>query len=220
MSDKEYFEQVARKWDQLRQSFFSEALREKAILAGDVQKGKLAVDVGAGTGFITEGLIQKGLRVIAVDQSEAMLSHMRMRLGDSGLVEFRIGEAERLPVKDESVDYVFANMLLHHVEHPQAAIKEMARILKKGGTLVITDLDEHKFRFLMREQYDRWLGFKRKDMKRWFVEAGFRKTKVESADENCCAQSTCGQESARVSIFVASGRKQSVHRCGDSYRMA
>jgi len=206
MSAKDYFEQVAGKWDQLRQGFFSETLREKAILEGGVQKGKLAVDVGAGTGFITEGLVQKGLRVIAVDHSEAMLRHMKMRLGDSGLVDFRIGEAERLPVEDESVDYVFANMLLHHVEHPLAAIKEMARILKKGGTLVITDLDEHEFGFLRKEQNDRWMGFKREDIKRWFVEAGFRKAKAECANEDCCAQSSCG-ESARVSIFVASGKK-------------
>lgn len=56
MSDKEYFEQVAGKWDQLRQSFFSETLREKAILVASIRRGRLAVDVGAGTGFITEGL--------------------------------------------------------------------------------------------------------------------------------------------------------------------
>jgi len=122
------------------------------------------------------------------------------------LVDFRIGEAERLPVENESVDYVFANMLLHHVEHPPDAIKEMARVLKKGGTLVITDLDEHEFEFLKEEQRDRWMGFKREDIERWFLEAGFRKTKVECANENCCAQSSCG-ESARVSIFVASTRK-------------
>jgi ubiquinone/menaquinone biosynthesis C-methylase UbiE len=55
-------------------------------------------------------------------------------------------------------------MLLHHVENPKVAIKEMVRILKPGGMIVITDLDEHKFEFLKTEQHDRWMGFKREDV--------------------------------------------------------
>lgn len=50
----------------MRETFFSEAVREKSISIAGVQPGKLAADIGAGTDFITEGLIQKGLRVIAV----------------------------------------------------------------------------------------------------------------------------------------------------------
>ena len=43
------------------------------------QKGKIAADIGAGTGFITEGLIRKGLKVIAVDQSEMILAEMKKK---------------------------------------------------------------------------------------------------------------------------------------------
>jgi len=48
-------------------------------------------------------------------------------------------------------------MYLHHVEDPPAAIKEMVRILKPGGKIVITDADEHNYEFLRTEQQDRWL---------------------------------------------------------------
>ena len=72
--------------------------------------GKLAADIGAGSGFVTEGLLERGLRVIAVDRSEAMLEEMRRKFGEGGAVEYRIGEAESLPLEDGSVDYVFANM--------------------------------------------------------------------------------------------------------------
>jgi ubiquinone/menaquinone biosynthesis C-methylase UbiE len=207
MTSKEYFNQVAHQWDEMRASFFSESVREKAYSTAEVQEGKIAADIGAGTGFITEGLIHKGLRVIAVDQSKEMLAEMMRKFANCEGIDYRIGEAENLPVSDETVGYVFANMYLHHVESPSKAIKEMVRILKPGGKLIITDLDEHTFEFLKDEHHDRWMGFKREDIRKWFTEAGLKDVIVDSVGENCCAQSRQGDEYARVSIFVASGKK-------------
>jgi len=207
MSSKDYFDQVAQKWDQMREGFFSEAVREKAFSVAAIQAGKIAADIGAGSGFITEGLLRKGIHVIAIDQSEAMLSQMKRKFIGLRGVEYRIGEAERLPIPDETVDYVFANMFLHHVESPAAAIKEMVRILKPGGRMVITDLDEHRFEFLKTEHHDRWMGFKREEVKQWLTEAGLRSAVVDCAGEDCCAQSSCGSDFASISIFVASGEK-------------
>jgi ubiquinone/menaquinone biosynthesis C-methylase UbiE len=207
MSSKQYFEQVANQWDQMRQSFFSEKVREMAYVAANVQAGKLAADIGAGTGFIVEGLVQKGLRVIAIDQSEAMIEEMKRKYKALDVVDCRIGESENLPIENGTVDYVFSNMYLHHVESPPRAIEEIVRVLKKGGKIVITDLDEHEYEFLRTEQHDRWMGFKREDIKRWFIEAGLSNVKIDCVGENCCADSSCGSEIARISIFVASGEK-------------
>ena len=207
MSSKKYFDEIAHQWDHMQQSFFSETVRDKAYSVAGVKKGRIAADVGAGSGFITEGLISKGLKVIAVDQSEAMLAEMRKKFSGAEGIDYRLGKAEKLPIPDETVDYAFANMYIHHVESPQKAIKEMARILKPGGTLVITDMDEHEFEFLKEEQHDRWLGFKREDIKRWFEKAGLKNVDVDCVGESCCAQSSCGDEKASISIFVASGEK-------------
>ena len=78
MSSKQFFNEVAGEWDAMRANFYSEGVREKAFDRAGVRAGQLAADLGAGTGFITEGLLRRGLSVVAVDQSEAMLAKMRI----------------------------------------------------------------------------------------------------------------------------------------------
>lgn len=213
MKSKDYFNEVAPRWDQLRESFFSSSVREKALDVANVQPGRIAADIGCGTGFITEGLVERGLKVIAVDGSPAMLNAMRQKFSGQDSIDFRMGEAGSLPIPDETVDYSFANMYLHHLEDPLQAILEMARILKPGGVLVITDLDQHKNEFLKQEHNDRWMGFVRDDIRRWLHEAGLRDVSVECVGENCCATSSSGKECAEISIFVASGVRRSIsHR--------
>ena len=204
---KHYFGVVAAQWDNMRADFFQVSLREKVLDHLEVVRGTLAADIGAGTGFMTEGLLARGLRVIAVDQSREMLEVMRQKFGNGMEVDCRCGEAEQLPVATDEVDHVLANMYLHHVEHPAASIAEMARIVKPGGRVVITDLDSHDYTFLASEHHDRWLGFARNDVRQWLAAAGLHDIVVVCASENCCAQSASGDGVAQISIFMASGRK-------------
>lgn len=207
MSSKKYFDRVAQDWDEMRESFFADEVREEALSTAAIQKGKIAADIGAGTGFISEGLIRAGLQVIAVDQSEAILKEMKRKFADIETIDYRAGQAQSLPIPDETVDYAFANMYLHHVESPPKAIAEMVRILKPAGKLVITDLDEHEFDFLREEHHDRWMGFKRADIVEWFQSAGLREIRIDSIGTCCEAQSSCGSEFASIGIFIASGEK-------------
>ncbi len=206
MRARDYFDQVAPHWDEMRKSLFSEAVRDKALRIADVRKGRIAADIGTGTGFITEGLIRREVKVIAVDRSKMMLTEMRKKLRSSREIEYCVGDAENLPITDKAVDYVFSNMCLHHLDFPLKAIKEMTRILKPEGKLVVTDMDKHDFEFLKIEHHDRWMGFEREDIKRWLKEAGLKNINVECANETCCAQSSCG-ENAEISIFLASGER-------------
>lgn len=210
MSSKEFFDRVAQDWDQMREGYFSDDVRVGALAAAAVEKGRIAADIGAGTGFISQGLVQAGLRVIAVDQSEVILNEMKRKFDGLSTIDYRVGNAQEIPVPDESVDYTFANMCLHHVESPPGAIREMTRILKPEGRLVITDADEHEFEFLREEHHDRWLGFKRTDIRNWFEAAGLRAVLVESVGALCEVQSFCCEDFARIGIFVASGEKGAV----------
>ncbi|MFC2169527.1 class I SAM-dependent methyltransferase [Acidobacteriota bacterium] len=207
MSSKNYFEKVANRWDQMRKSLFPDKVRKVAVAKADSQAGKLAADIGAGTGFITEELIQNGLTIIAVDQSQAMLDEMKKKFGRSDPVEYRIGEFNKLPIQNDTVDYIFANMYLHHVESPEVAIAEMVRVLKPGGKVVVTDMDEHEFEFLRIEQHDCWLGFKRENIEHLFKEAGLKNIEVDCVGEDCCTDSDEGWDMASVSLFVAHGEK-------------
>ena len=82
-----------------------------------------------------------------------MIKEIKRKFKESDL-DCRMGEAEHLPIEDQTVDYVFSNMYLHHVQSPLVAIREMSRVLKPGDKLVITNLDEHQFEFLQTEQHN------------------------------------------------------------------
>ena len=207
MGSKAYFDDVATRWEGLRRSFFSDEVRDCAINRANAEPGTLAADIGAGTGFITEGLLKRAVRVVAVDQSHEMLKELKQRLNIFDGLVVRHGWSEDLPLPDDTVDYVFANMYLHHVEHPEAAIREMVRILKSNGRLVITDLDAHNATFLRKEHHDRWMGFKRGDIARWLTSAGLMDVSAEGVGCNCCAESEESAESADITIFIASGTK-------------
>ena len=208
VESREYFDAVASRWDDLRASFFSDAVREKAFSLAQLQPGGTAADIGAGTGVMTEGLVRLGLKVIAIDQSAAMIEQMRSKFGSEPSIEYRQADAESLPLDGNAVDYVFANMYLHHAENPSRAIAEDASVLKEGGKLIVTDLDEHGFELLRIEQKDRWLGFKRPDVRAGFEDAGLTDVGVDRVGADCCANSESNKVSARASIFVAWGARQ------------
>lgn len=204
VTGREYFDSLGSKWDEMREEFFPEAVRERSMEAVGVESGRVAVDVGAGTGFVTQGLVARGLSVIAVDQSPVMLDALRLKYSSGGAIDCRQGDAERLPIEDAGADYCFANMLLHHVENPLQAIREMARVVRPGGQVVVTDLDAHEHQFLKEEHHDRWMGFARQDIQQWLLEAGLVSVQIESVGEECRSMS-CDGEAAAISIFLGVG---------------
>jgi ubiquinone/menaquinone biosynthesis C-methylase UbiE len=204
---KKYFGEIASQWDSISKEFYCPGVREKILENVLAEPGKIIADIGAGTGFISEGLRDSPASIIAIDLSKQMLQQMQSKFPGARNIDYRVGEANHLPVKDGIVDYALANMYLHHVEDPARAIHEIYRILNRGGRLVLTDLDSHEFEFLKEEQHDVWLGFGHSDIRSWFRDAGFDNVMVKSIQEFCCADSLDVEETAKISIFLASGEK-------------
>lgn len=202
-----YFDKVAEAWEAMREGFFPDELAVSALERASLRPGALAVDVGAGSGFLTRRLLARGLRVIAVDRSEAMIEQLQKLPQGEGVLEAIKAEATNLPLPSRIADYVFANMCLHHVEEPEAGIREMVRVLSPGGRLVITDLDRHEHDFLLEEHQDRWPGFLREEIRDWFLAAGLEDVAVGCTGWDCCTDARSGLESAQISIFAASGTR-------------
>ena len=200
-----YFDQIATQWDEMRQRFFGEGVRRSAVAAAGISPGQLVADVGTGTGFLAEAALDAGATVVGIDNSAGMLAEVRRRFAGRPF-EARHGESGQLPLADGEADAVLANMVLHHAPDPPAAIREMARTIKPGGMLVITDADAHTHEWLRTEQHDRWLGFERADVERWFKDAGLIHVSVSDTREMCSPTSSCGTTAA-ITIFLARGQK-------------
>jgi len=139
----EYFAQVAGQWDEIRAEYFTEHMRDAAIAKVNLPPDAVVADVGAGTGFVAMGLAPQVAKVFGFDASAEMLDVARRNLAAFPNVELRQSPGDHLPLPDGTLDAAFANMYLHHALDPMGAIKELARTLKPGGALCITDLDTH-----------------------------------------------------------------------------
>ncbi|MEU6850009.1 class I SAM-dependent methyltransferase [Actinacidiphila alni] len=119
------------------------------------------LDIGCGTGLVTELLDRPGLRVFGVDASQGMARVAAERLGPSVV----LGTGRRLPFADASLDAVSAVWLLHLLPDAPAVVAECARVLRPGGVFVTTvdkdashdmgsDVDELLAPYRVRRAYD------------------------------------------------------------------
>jgi ubiquinone/menaquinone biosynthesis C-methylase UbiE len=97
----------------------------------------LALDVGCGSGRVARLLRSLGHRVVGVDPSLEMLERAQSK--DIGVPLIR-AEVEALPIRSAAVDLVTCALTLTHLEHIDDAMAELARILRPGGTLVLSDI--------------------------------------------------------------------------------
>ncbi len=136
---REGYDRWAALYDQKANPLIELKQREIARLLGDV-RGLAVADLGCGTGRTAVALAERGAQVTAVDFSEGMLAQARSRPG-AGRVRFLVHDLEKpLPLGTDSVDRVLCSLALEHVEGLDAAFREMARICRPDGRVVIMEM--------------------------------------------------------------------------------
>ena len=109
----------------------------------DLQEGEVVLDLGSGGGLdalLAAREVGPTGRVIGVDMTPDMLARARRAASDVPTVEFRQGRLEALPVDDASIDAVTSNCVINLVPDKAQVFKEVARVLRSGGRMVVSDI--------------------------------------------------------------------------------
>jgi len=142
-----YFSDSSAYWDDVYSSHTVKAqvYRNRMAVVGQwatiVGPGAAAADVGTGAGHFAVFLAERGVRVAAIDASEAMLARVAQNASRAGVADLVVpmtSDAQRLELASATCDLVVAIGLLSWVRHPELALAEMVRITKPGGHVIVT----------------------------------------------------------------------------------
>jgi len=159
------------------------------VALASLKKGEVVLDLGSGAGFdafLAAQRVGKTGRVIGVDMTGEMVEKAKTNATKGGYsnVEFRLGEIEKLPMEDNSVDVIISNCVINLSPDKKSVFEEAFRVLKPGGRFLVSDLVLVKeLPTIIRESVEAYVGclagaiFK-KDYLNHIKEAGFDDIKV------------------------------------------
>ncbi|WP_027399029.1 class I SAM-dependent methyltransferase [Anaerovorax odorimutans] len=189
MSEKHraYFNEKAEIWDQMMKHKPHEKLKE--IFADlSISNESTVLDVGTGTGVmipILKNLVGSSGNITAFDISEEMLLRAKLKNGEDS-VNYVQGDIEDTSFETNTFDVIICNSCFPHFLNKQASVKEMARILKLNGRVIICHLSSRRELNSMHKSLGGVVGEdilpEDKDMILMFREAGFKDINI--IDEN------------------------------------
>ncbi|MGB5145611.1 MAG: metalloregulator ArsR/SmtB family transcription factor [Porticoccaceae bacterium] len=134
------------------------------------------IEVGPGEGELLADLAPRFSRVIALDNSPAMLARARDFAGRRGLdpIEFVLGDTAAGLRRGLRAPLITLNMVLHHNASPARMFADLAALLTPGGSLLVTELCAHDQDWARTACGDLWLGFEPQALTEWAVAAGLK----------------------------------------------
>lgn len=171
-----WFRHNSERWEALRALHVDDRDIEKLLVSHVPQGTEELLDIGTGTGRILEVLAPRAVRATGVDSSHEMLALARANLARAACrnAEVRHANMYALPFAAATFDVVTIHHVLHYAEDPAAALREAARVLRPGGTVLAVDFAPHDLVELRREHAHVHLGFADNQMQGWLAAAGLQ----------------------------------------------
>ena len=169
-----FYKYLSKVYDQINPFIWNEEMRTAAIDLLDIERDDRVLDIGCGTGFATEGLLDRVDTVYGLDQSPHQLEKAYEKFGKrDGPVEFHLGDAERLPFRENTFDVVWSSGSIEYWPNPVDALEECRRVAKPGGQVLIVGPNYPNSSVFQRLADAIMLFYDEREADRMFREAGF-----------------------------------------------
>jgi ubiquinone/menaquinone biosynthesis C-methylase UbiE len=168
-----FYKYLSKVYDRVNPFVWNEAMRDEALEMLDLSADDRVLDVGCGTGFGTEGILQYTEDVYGLDQSPHQLEKAWAKLGKHDPVAFHLGDAERLPFQDDAFDAVWSSGSIEYWPNPVEGLREIRRVLKPGEQTVVVGPDYPNSKVFRKIADAIMLFYDEDEADRMFAEAGF-----------------------------------------------
>jgi demethylmenaquinone methyltransferase/2-methoxy-6-polyprenyl-1,4-benzoquinol methylase len=168
-----FYRYLSQVYDQINPFIWNERMRTEAVDMLDLAPEDRVLDVGCGTGFATEGLLEAVEEVYGLDQSPHQLAKAYPKFGKRGPVRFQLGDAERLPFREDSFDVVWSSGSIEYWPDPVATLRELRRVAKPGGQVLVVGPNEPAGRVQRALAHAMMLFYTESEAQEMFETAGF-----------------------------------------------
>ena len=168
-----FYKYLSKVYDRINPFIWNEEMRDEALDRTGIEQGDRVLDVGCGTGFGTEGLLQHTNDVHGLDQSVHQLEKAWGKFGKTDQVNFYRGDAERLPFADDSFDHYWSSGSIEYWPNPVDALEEARRVTEPGGTVLMVGPDAPTTTLFGKLADAIMLFYDADEADRMFTEAGY-----------------------------------------------